>query len=947
MDRDMKLLADRLTAQKYRKIIKFKRKLKAMNRLSATNNFNTQSSSNAGNNQNNIGECECHSEKDSSTECNEYHEESFRTEDGRETAIDLYNTLDEKKNDNSETNSGDHSDSDIDFNNISDKSDGSVDSNNGDVDIEVRQHQNQNDISAELRSWAIGCRVPHSTLDSLLSILNPVLPNLPKSSKTLLQTNKSHYFITKMLALDETEGQYAYFGIEQGLRTCINLDLHYANILYLLINIDGIKLFKSSVNDVWPILVKVQCNPDIYSPFVVAIYSGNSKPKYIHEFMKDFIMELNKLLVHGISIQERHFEIKIKGFICDTPARSYLKCIKGHNAAHGCERCEIQGIKHNRTMIFLETNCAERTDYTFRNFIDPHHHNAASPLLFITPPINMINDIILDSMHLCYLGVMKRLIDAWMSTNLKVKFSQNQRKELSMRMLTIKRQQPIEFDRKMRPITDYLKFKATEYRFFLLFAGPILLKRILEKNKYEHFILLHAACRMLSSENAVNFVPTAKDLLNKFILQSKDLYGPDFMVMNVHNLLHISDDVFNTQCNLSSISAFAFESYLGKIKNMLRSPTNVVAQLARRLCEQKTCINQVPSPLVVTILKQNGNNIEALQCINMLLTNKAPDNTVLLKMGCICTINKMYVENNKIKLEGDVCIIKKSVYTNPINSSVLNMWELLESRFDAVRRKTMTTEISWKLKMSEDEDYLHKYQLVQFIRKGPKSGKKEIDVVPSKWISWDQKRLKLTTKFMPGPYDENTSKLLQDFVNHCFDAPESWPTYTVKIVGEAKQYDEALMKLDELSAQEFVFSLPSDEDPKEKSEAKKEFYKKKALNDSAAFVSKFMTSDKNSNSFNSVSEPNKTLKRLKKTNTKKQNKGLNTGSSRIVQMPQLPIDKKIILQREDTLSMDLKNKSQSIVVMDKDIPVLTLNSQNSHGVECENPINFTTLSEEM
>ncbi|XP_067211469.1 uncharacterized protein [Linepithema humile] len=315
MDRDMKLLADRLTAQKYRKIIKFKRKLKAMNRLSATNNFNTQSSSNAGNNQNNIGECECHSEKDSSTECNKYHEESFRTEDGRETAIDLYNTLDEKKNDNSETNSGDHSDSDIDFNNISDKSDGSVDSNNGDVDIEVRQHQNQNDISAELRSWAIGCRVPHSTLDSLLSILNPVLPNLPKSSKTLLQTNKSHYFITKMLALDETEGQYAYFGIEQGLRTCINLDLHYANILYLLINIDGIKLFKSSVNDVWPILVKVQCNPDIYSPFVVAIYSGNSKPKYIHEFMKDFIMELNKLLVHGISIQERHFEIKIKGFM--------------------------------------------------------------------------------------------------------------------------------------------------------------------------------------------------------------------------------------------------------------------------------------------------------------------------------------------------------------------------------------------------------------------------------------------------------------------------------------------------------------------------------------------------------------------------------------------------------------------------------------------------------
>lgn len=50
-----------------------------------------------------------------------------------------------------------------------------------------------------------------------------------------------------MLALDETEGQYAYFGIEQGLCTYINLDLHYANILYLLINIDDIKLFKSCI----------------------------------------------------------------------------------------------------------------------------------------------------------------------------------------------------------------------------------------------------------------------------------------------------------------------------------------------------------------------------------------------------------------------------------------------------------------------------------------------------------------------------------------------------------------------------------------------------------------------------------------------------------------------------------------------------------------------------
>lgn len=89
--------------------------------------------------------------------------------------------------------------------------------------------------------------------------------------------------------------------------------------------------------------------------------------------------------------------------------------------------------------------------------------------------------------------------------------------------------------------------------------------------------------------------------------------------------------------------------------------------------------------------------------------------------------------------------------------------------------------------MSDDEAYSHQYQLVQFIKKGPKSGKKEIDVVPSKWISWDQKRHRLTTKFMPGPYNEDDTKLLHDFVKHCLDAPESWPTYTVMIVGEASK----------------------------------------------------------------------------------------------------------------------------------------------------------------
>lgn len=75
----------------------------------------------------------------------------------------------------------------------------------------------------------------------------------------------------------------------------------------------------------------------------------------------------------------------------------------------------------------------------------------------------------------------------------------------------------------------------------------------------------------------------AKDLLQKFILISEELYSSEFVVMNVHSLQHIPNDVQNMQCNLSYIIAFPFETFSGKMKNALRSPHNVAAQLARRM----------------------------------------------------------------------------------------------------------------------------------------------------------------------------------------------------------------------------------------------------------------------------------------------------------------------------------------------------------------------------
>lgn len=111
----------------------------------------------------------------------------------------------------------------------------------------------------------------------------------------------------------------------------------------------------------------------------------------------------------------------------------------------------------------------------------PDHHHGPSPLLRIEPPINMVSAFVLDIMHLCFLGVMKRLLEWWLSSDSSARLRFALRQELSKRMELLKNCVPAEFQRKTRSTKHYLKWKATEFRFFLLYSGPVVLKYILPR----------------------------------------------------------------------------------------------------------------------------------------------------------------------------------------------------------------------------------------------------------------------------------------------------------------------------------------------------------------------------------------------------------------------------------------------------------------------------------
>lgn len=185
--------------------------------------------------------------------------------------------------------------------------------------VQTEQKENTKvPISATLRSWALEYNIRRRGLSALLKILISFgFSSLPKDSRTLLKTPRT-------VPIESVAGgQYWYNGISNCLRN-IFAKLNSNITIKLNFNIDGLPLFKSSPVELWPILANIHDMPDI-KPMVIGIWSGTGKPKSLTEFLDPLVNDLCAVTRDGITINGYHIEVKIRCFICDSPARSFLK----------------------------------------------------------------------------------------------------------------------------------------------------------------------------------------------------------------------------------------------------------------------------------------------------------------------------------------------------------------------------------------------------------------------------------------------------------------------------------------------------------------------------------------------------------------------------------------------------------------------------------------------
>lgn len=379
----------------------------------------------------------------------------------------------------------------------------------------------------------------------------------------------------------------------------------------------------------------------------------------------------------------------------------------GHNGYNSCLKCTTEGeySYQFRTMIFPDTDAPLRNDFDFRARIYEGHHKQDSILESIVG-LDMVNDFpIGDSLHLIDLGITKRFLNGWKTgsmNNHNAKWSAQQIDSISKFLQSCKL--PREFQRPVRSLEHLSRWKGTEFRTFLLYLSPIVIKKFFEcEDISEHFLGFFCAIQICSrnDQTSENY-KIAKSLIKDFLEGTKCLYGSQMFCSNMHNLTHLVDDVERFG-PLDTFDAYPFESRLFGLKRLIRSGNLPLAQVSRRICEiqsnmgsQKYENPELRVPSLKNKILTNSSKVNQSDqsdkysfidfgnfCID---TNSEANRWILTDECDIVSVKYIahYPSSNTIELQGKKMVNIFDFFVKPVASSMLYIFasnlELGETR---------------------------------------------------------------------------------------------------------------------------------------------------------------------------------------------------------------------------------------------------------------------------
>lgn len=531
-------------------------------------------------------------------------------------------------------------------------------------------------IKDDLINWAVQYQISHTAVTALLQIVRKHNFDIcfPKNCKSLLKTPR-HTNIRKV-----APGEYFHNGLITGILEFLRNSPDNIDLIEVQISIDGLPISNSSTNQLWPILGSVA--PSFNTVFIIGCYFGPKKPYNCNEFLRDFVDEAQILVTNGFGYREKHISISIHSLIADAPAKSFVTATKGHTGYFSCAKCTTEGKYIAQRMCFSDINCLKRTDDSFAKQTQKEHHTGQSILLNI-PNFGLISKVPLDYMHLVCIGAVKKILNFLLSGPLNVRLPTQAINNISKLLIEMQTSIPVEFVRKPRELHFLSLWKATESRQFLLYTGPIIIKNHTNKDVYKNFLTLHVAIRLLCSPD-LSFISYAESLLEHFVQSFTILYGPQNISHNIHALIHLADDV-RTLGTLDTFSAFRYENYLRKIKQLIRKAELPLQQIHNRLTEVGYCLPFQEKHRKIgvcgihnagpTLPGINGPQYLTFVGTDFTLSIHKPNNCCGLNDGSI-----VMIENIVTTSTNDLCIIGRqfinlsNFYTKPCNSSLLGIY---------------------------------------------------------------------------------------------------------------------------------------------------------------------------------------------------------------------------------------------------------------------------------
>lgn len=370
----------------------------------------------------------------------------------------------------------------------------------------------------------------------------------------------------------------------------------------LSVNYDGAPVTMSSKTKIVPILCSVNEFPAANRQndlLVAAIWCGDKEPDP-QVLFQPTVSELSQLGEQGFRWSHSGSEYRSRVFpLCfcvDSKARGPLINMIEFSGYYGCPWCYHPGV-----LVTSETNplgnvryCTDE-EYNLRTnteiradmakasrdkniIVGVKGFSCLAPLI----SFNFCKSIRPHYMHNVPLGVDRTYMANLLEEGTNPYYLNAGLLNTIDRRLT-KLAVPRCIQRTPRPMSLTKYWKASEWKHFLLFYSLPVLADIVHPDIFQHLALLTSAMFILLSDRiTTESLERARSMLNKFVLDYERLFGRNSMVFNVHQLMHLADNVefwgpLFTHC------CFIFESFIGVLLNQIHGTKGVAHQIMNRI----------------------------------------------------------------------------------------------------------------------------------------------------------------------------------------------------------------------------------------------------------------------------------------------------------------------------------------------------------------------------